>query len=71
MEGVETMRRTKHDRAARLRGELARDRGLRRVASAIDAKRRLSEQPARATLTKADPLGLVEPGYAYLKRTYD
>jgi len=33
-----TMMGTEHDRAARRRGELARDRGSRRVSSAIDAR---------------------------------
>ena len=67
----EDMMLTEHDRAARRRGELARDRRSRRVFSAIDAQRRLNARPARAARTKAYPFGPSDPRYGYLTRTYD
>lgn len=70
-EGWKTVTRTEQDRAARRRGELARDRGSRRVSSAIDAQRRLHARRERGTPTKADPVGPSDPRYAYLTRTYD
>ena len=69
--GVKTMTRTEHDRAARRRGELARDRGSRRVSSVIDAQRRLTARAARDARTTADPMGPRDPRYAYLARSYD
>jgi hypothetical protein len=69
MEGVKTMTRTDHDWAARRREELARDRGSRRVSSAIDARRRLTARATRHVRT--NPLGPSDPRYAYLTRTYD
>jgi hypothetical protein len=63
------MTRIEQGRAARRRGELARDRGSRRVSSAIDAQRRLTARPARNTRTTADPLGPRDPRYAYRERT--
>jgi hypothetical protein len=69
MEGVKTMTRTEHHRAARRREELARDRGLRRVSSAIDAQRRFTARAARDD--RANPLGPSDPRYAYLTRTYE
>jgi hypothetical protein len=71
MRGVKTMKRAEHDRAVRWRGELARDRGPRRVSSVIDAQRRLTAQMARDARTEADPFGPSDPRYAYLTRTYD
>ena len=65
------MTRIEQGRAARRRGELARDRGSRRVSSVIDAQRRLNTRPARGAPTKADPVGPSDPRYAYLTRTYD
>ena len=65
------MTRTEHDRAARRRGELARDRGPRRVPLAIDAQRRLTARSAREERTKPDPAGPRDPRFAYLTRTYD
>ena len=65
------MTHTEHDRAARRRGELARDHGSRRVPLAIDAQRRLTVQSARDNRTKRDPVGPSDPRYAYLTRTYD
>jgi hypothetical protein len=70
-EGVKTMTRTEHHHAARRRGELARDRGSRRVSSAIDAQRRLNPRPARGTPTKADSVGPSDPRSGYPTRTYD
>ena len=70
-EGVKMMTRTEQNWAARRRGELARDRGSRRVSSAIDAQRRMNTRPARGTRTKADPFGPIDPRYAYLTRTHD
>jgi hypothetical protein len=65
------MTRTELDRATRRRSELARDRGLERISSAIDAQRRLTAQAARDARTTADPFGPSDPSYAYLARTYD
>src|SRR5438067_7516746 len=45
--GVKTMTRIEQGRAARRRGELARDRGSRRVSSVIDVQRRLTAGAAR------------------------
>jgi hypothetical protein len=45
-EGLETMTRTEHSRAARRRGELTRDRGSLRLSPAIDAQRRLNTRRA-------------------------
>jgi hypothetical protein len=69
--GVRTMTRTEHDRAGRGRGELARDRGSRRVTSVIDAQRRLTARAARDAETKAHSFGPSDPRYGYLTRTYD
>ena len=63
------MTRTEHDRAARRRGELARDHASRRVLLAIDAQRRLTA--ARDNRVKPDPVGPSDPRYAYLTRTHD
>ena len=63
------MTRTEHDRAARRRGELARDHGPRRVRLAIDAQRRLTA--ARDNRIKPDPVSPSDPRYAYLTRTHD
>jgi hypothetical protein len=71
MERLKTMTRIEQGRAARRRGELARDRGSRRVSSAIDVQRRLNARPARDARTAADPVGPHDPRYAYLARTYD
>ena len=65
------MTRTEHDRAARRRGELARDHGSRRVRLAIDAQRRLTARSARDNRIKPDPVGPSDPRYAYLTRTHD
>ena len=62
---------TEHDRAARRRGELARDHRSRRVPLAIDAQRRLTVQSARANRTKPEPAGPSDSRYAYLTRIYD
>ena len=65
------MTHTEHDRAARRRGELARDHGSRQVPFAIDAQRRLTAQSARDERTKPDPAGPSDPRYACLTRTHD
>ena len=65
------MTHTEHDRAARRRGELARDHGSRRVPLAIGAQRRLTARSAREERTKPDPAGPIDPRYAYLTRTHD
>jgi hypothetical protein len=62
---------TEHNRAARRRGELTRDRGSRRLSSAIDAQRRVNTRRADGTRTKADPVGPNNRRYAYLTRSYD
>jgi len=61
----------RQDLAARRRGELARDRGSRRVSSAIDARRRLNTRRADGTRTKAHPIRPSDPRTAYLRRSYD
>src|ERR1700745_4195421 len=53
-EGLKTMTRTEHNRAARRRGELTGDRGSRRLSPAIDAQRRLNARQADATQTDTD-----------------
>ena len=65
------MTRTEHDRAARRRGELARDHGSRRVPLAIEAQRRLTARSARETRTTPDPAGPSDRSYAYLTQTHD
>jgi hypothetical protein len=65
------MTRTEHNRAARRRGELTRDRGSRRLSPAIDAQRRLNARRADGTRTNADPVGPSDRRYAYLARSYD
>jgi hypothetical protein len=62
---------TRHDLAARRRGELNRDRRSLRLSPAIDPKRRLNTRPADGTLTKADPLGPSDPRHAHPTRSYD
>lgn len=69
--GVKTMTRIEHDRTALRASELTRDRGSRRISSAIDARRRLNALSARDTRTRADRVGPSDPRYAYLTRTYD
>jgi hypothetical protein len=65
------MTRTEHDRAARRRGELARDRGSRRVRLAVDAQRRLTARSASEERTKPDLAGPSDRRYAYLAQTHD
>jgi hypothetical protein len=62
---------TGQDLAALRRGELNRDRGLRRLSEAIDAQRRLNARRADATRAKAHPVGPSDPRHAYLTRSYD
>ena len=71
-----TMTRTEHNRAARRRGVLTRDRGSRQLSAAsdaapIDARRRLNARGTDGTPTKADPFGPSDPRYAYLTRAHD
>jgi hypothetical protein len=63
------MTRTEHNRAARRRGELTRDRGSRRLSPAIDAQRRLNARQADGTPTTAEAFD--DRRYAYLTRSYD
>ena len=65
------MTHTEHDRAARRRGELARDHQSRRVPLAIDAQRRLTARSGREKRTELDLAGPSNPRYTYLTRTYD
>ena len=65
------MAQTRHDLAARRRGELNRDYRSLRLSPAIDAKRRLNAQRADRTRTKADLLGPSDPRHAHLTRSYD
>jgi hypothetical protein len=65
------MTRTEHNRAARRRGELTRDRGSRRLSPAIDAQRRLNLGRADVTPTSAGPFGPNDRRHAYLTRLYD
>lgn len=52
-EGLRTMTNTKRDDAARMRGELSRDRFGRRLSPAIDARRRLNADRPSTTVTSA------------------
>jgi hypothetical protein len=70
-EGSQTMTRTEHDLAARRQGELARDRGSRRLSSAVDAQRRLNGRRADGDRTKADSFGPSDPSYTHLTRAHD
>jgi hypothetical protein len=65
------MTHIENGRAARRRGELARDHGSRRVPLVIDAQRRLTARSARDNRTKPDPAGPSDRRYAYLTRTHD
>jgi hypothetical protein len=60
------MARTEDSRAARLRGELARDRRSRRVSGAIDAQRRLNARRAPARGPRQTQLGLSDSRDAHL-----
>src|SRR5438128_5341552 len=66
-----TMRSRRQDWAAGMRGELNRDRGSRRLSFAITAQRRLTDGRPDGAWTKAGPLGLSDPRYAYLTRSPD
>jgi hypothetical protein len=70
-EGVKTMTPAETNRAARGRGEPNRERWSRRLAAAIDARRRLKARRADGPRTKADPVGPSDPRHAYPKRSYD
>jgi len=50
---------------------LTRDRGSRRLSSAVDAQRRLNARRADGARTKADPFGPSDPRYAHLTRAHD
>jgi hypothetical protein len=65
------MTRTTRDLPERRRGELNRDRGSRRVSSAIDAQRRLNARRADGTRTNAGLFGPRDSRYAYLTRADD
>ena len=65
------MTHTEHDRAARRRGELARDHGSRRVRLAIDAQRHLTSRSARENRTTPDLTGPSNLRSDYLTRTHD
>jgi hypothetical protein len=69
-------------RQARRRGEPKREPTSRRLlpainprsgqlVPAINARRRLNAQQTHGTPTKAGPVGLSDPWYAYLRRSYD
>ena len=58
-----------HNRAARKRGKPTHDRGSRRYARAVHARRRLNA-PQAATRTKVDRRG-PNPRYAYLTQMHD
>ena len=65
------MTRRTRDLPERRRGELKRNLGSQRLSSAIDAQRSLNARRADGSRTKADPVGLSDPRYAYLTRSYD
>ena len=65
------MTRTEHNRPARRRGELTRDRGSRRLSPAIDAQRRLNARRVDGTPTNAEAFGPNDRRYAYPTRSYD
>ena len=61
----------RQDWAARRRGELHRERGFRRLSPALNAQRRLIDARPDGAWTKAGPLGLSDPRYAYLTRSHE
>jgi hypothetical protein len=65
------MTRTEHNRPARRRGELTRDRGSRRLSPAIYAQRRLNAGRADGTPTEAQARSANDRRDAYLTRPYD
>jgi hypothetical protein len=65
------MTRTEHNRPARRRGELTRDRGSRRLSPAIYAQRRLNAGRADGTPTDARARSANDRRDAYLTRSYD
>lgn len=65
------MTRTEHNRAARRRGELTRDRGSRRLSPAIDAQRRLNARRADGIPTNPEAFDANDRRYAYLTRSYE
>jgi hypothetical protein len=65
------MTQTKQNAAARRRGELNRDRGSRRLAPAIEARRRLNTLKANSTTTQPDRFGPSDPRHAYLTQAHD
>ena len=67
--GSKTLTRTENTRAARLRGDLARDRRSRRVSSAIDAQRRLNARWAAAPGPRQTQSGPSDPRDAHLTRS--
>ena len=60
----------RQDLEARRRGELTGDRGSRRFARAIAARRRLNTPQADSAATIADRHG-PDPRYAYLTQSHD
>ncbi len=64
------MTHAEHNRPARRRGELARDRGSR-LSRAIDAQRRLNGRRSDGTRIKADPFGPTDARYTYRMRVHD
>ena len=65
------MTRTEHNRPARRRGELTRDRGSPRLPPAIDPQRRLNAGRADGTPTNARAGSANDRRDAYLTRSYD
>jgi hypothetical protein len=65
------MTRRTRDLPERRRDELKRDVGSQRLSSAIDARRRLSARRVDAAGPRRARLGLSDPRYAYLTRSYD
>jgi hypothetical protein len=65
------MARRTCDLPERRLGELERNVGSQRLSSAIDAQGSLNARRADGSRTKADPVGLSDPRYAHLKRSYD
>jgi hypothetical protein len=63
--------RTAPNSAALRRGELIRDRGLRRLSLAIDARRHLNTRPTNPIRAEGDPRGPSDPRHAYLTQSHD
>jgi hypothetical protein len=63
-EGLNPMSSNQRDLPERKRRKFSRDRGSRRLAPAIDARRRLNERQANSSPTSSEPRAPTDPGSA-------